>query len=76
MSDFTLEFTEQDDISLTVDASPSVELCLGAETGTRDYNALTNKPSIESVVLVGNKTFKQLGLEPITPQEIDKIIFG
>ena len=30
--------------------------------GTTSYNELTNKPSIEGVTLVGNKTFPQLGI--------------
>ena len=33
-----------------------------AEGGTSDYNRLRNKPSIEGVTLVGNKSFEQLGL--------------
>ena len=32
------------------------------ETGTTDYNDLTNKPSINGVELVGNKTIKELGI--------------
>lgn len=43
---------------------------------TRDYDRLENKPQIEGVTLQGNKTFPELGLEEITPQEIDEIIFG
>ena len=31
-------------------------------SGTTNYNALLNKPSINGVVLTGNKTLKQLGL--------------
>ena len=39
------------------------------EAGTSDdYNDLRNKPSIEDVVLVGNKTFPQLGIF-IEPEE-------
>lgn len=44
--------------------------------GADDYDALRNKPSIEGVTLQGDRTFEQLGLEPMTPQDIDKIIYG
>lgn len=33
-------------------------------TGTSDYSSLTNKPSINSVTLSGNKTSSDLGLQP------------
>ena len=42
--------------------------------GTNDYNDLINKPSIEGVELVGDKTLEVLGVEALTPQEIDAII--
>jgi len=42
--------------------------------GTNDYNDLINKPSIEGVELVGDKTLEELGVEALTPQEIDAII--
>lgn len=44
--------------------------------GTNDYNALVNKPQIEGVTLKGNRTFRQLGLESMTEQDIDNILFG
>lgn len=47
--------------------------------GTRNYNALTNKPSINDVVLIGNKTFEDLGDMPLTNLEIKEMfdrIFG
>ena len=42
--------------------------------GTNDYNDLANKPSIEGVELIGDKTLQELGVEALTPQEIDAII--
>lgn len=42
---------------------------------TDDYEKLYNKPSIEDVTLVGNKTFKQLGLEAATVQEVEEILY-
>lgn len=48
-----------------------IELSTG---GTNDYNDLVNKPSIEGVELIGDKTLEELGVEALTPQEIDAII--
>lgn len=42
--------------------------------GTNDYNDLVNKPSIEGIELIGDKTLEELGVEALTPQEIDAII--
>lgn len=39
----------------------------------RDYDDLTNKPSINEVELVGNKTFEELGDSPLTNSEIHAI---
>lgn len=38
-----------------------------------DYNPLRNHPHIESNELIGDKTFIELGLLPISDQEIDDI---
>lgn len=35
-----------------------------------DYNNLKNKPSIEGVPLENDKTFEELGLTPISAQEL------
>ena len=39
--------------------------------GTTNYNDLTNKPRIESVELIGNKTLDEIGIRTITENEID-----
>lgn len=41
-----------------------------------DYEALKNKPSIEGHVLVGDSLLHEIGVGDITPQDIDRIIFG
>lgn len=46
----------------------------GLGYGTRDYNKLLNKPQIESVELVGNKTFSDLGLETLDAIDILSIL--
>ena len=46
----------------------------------RDYESLVNKPSINDVTLVGNKTGNQLSLintdDILTEQDIDRIVYG
>ena len=39
-----------------------------------DYEDLSNKPSIEDVVLMGNKSFSDLGLEALTNEEIEALL--
>lgn len=41
---------------------------------TSDYELLQNKPQIESVELIGNKTFNDLGLSNISNMRIEQII--
>ena len=36
----------------------------------KNYNELSNKPSIEQVELIGNKSFSDLGLETMSNMEI------
>ena len=43
--------------------------------GASDYERLKNKPQIESVELIGNKSFEELGLEPITSDELIDILY-
>ena len=40
------------------------------------YNAMMDKPSIQGNTLEGDKSFRDLGLDEITPADIDDIIFG
>ena len=42
--------------------------------GARDYNLLSNKPSIEDVTLVGNKSMSDFGDRHISNLEIQEII--
>lgn len=39
-----------------------------------EYQKLTNKPSINGVELIGNKTFEDLGLSPLSNEEIENIL--
>ena len=51
----------------------SIDL-LNDSGGTYDYNALINKPSINGVELINDKTFEQLGREDIKNIRIKEII--
>ena len=42
--------------------------------GTNDYNDLVNKPSINGVELVGDKTTEELDILPLTNAEIDEFM--
>lgn len=42
----------------------------GGGEGNKDYNKLDNLPSIEDVILKGNKTFAELGLLPMPDEEV------
>lgn len=48
--------------------------------GTGDYNALSNKPKINGVVVAGEKVGSDYRLQDkmgeVTPQDIDEIIYG
>lgn len=37
------------------------------------YPPLTNKPSINDVILIGNKTFEELGVQTMTNAEIKEV---
>ena len=75
------------DISLkdTIDGDASLQGVQDGQSGTVynygtvndvDYEKhVYNRPSIESVELIGNKTFKQLGLETATVQEVEAILY-
>lgn len=45
----------------------------GGGGGTTNYEYLLNKPKINNVELVNNKTFKDLGINEITNTELEKI---
>lgn len=49
---------------------PSEIRKIQVDTGSKDYEELINKPSIESVELIGNKNFEDLGLEECSNDDI------
>lgn len=42
--------------------------------GTKNYKELYNKPSIEGVTLINDKSFEDLGAKSLTNLEIEKLI--
>lgn len=42
--------------------------------GTSNYEELNNKPTINNYELVGDLTFEELGLVPITSGELEAIL--
>lgn len=45
-----------------------------AGSGTSNYESLRKKPSIETVTLIGDKTFEELGLSPISVDDLLDIL--
>lgn len=48
----------------------------GLIPAVKDYEKLMNLPRIEGNVLIGDKTFMQLGLGEITPSDIDDMMIN
>lgn len=52
-----------------------VPLKIGAQVqAVDDYNRLRNKPQIEGVELIGNKTFADLHLAALSNTEIERLL--
>ena len=69
------------DTGATVDSAIVGQAIVGGGSGgdvipgfNITYNTLTNKPSINNVILVGNKSFEDLGLYPLTQFQMEKVI--
>lgn len=65
-----------DDKHISGNLSPKVRTLNGNlnPSGNRDYNSLVNKPAINNVELIGDKSFPDLGLRNITSGEILDIL--
>lgn len=61
--------TENENVEVEIEGSDTVS------TGTtKDYEKLHNKPQIEGVELVENRTFEELGLSKISNTQIDELL--
>lgn len=63
--------TEYEYVNLQGEQGPRGERGL---PGTTDYNNLKDKPCIESIELVGNKSFEELGITSINNDEISNLL--
>ena len=54
-------------------AKVPVARIMAAPFSVVDYAHIVNKPSIEGVELVGNKTFAELGYNLVTDEQIDAL---
>ncbi len=60
-----------------VDINQVIDLEMNEVTetgGTKNYNDLNNKPKIEGVELIGDKTFEELNLSSLTNTEIEDLL--
>lgn len=60
--------------SLNADASMSGNLKMADRVIEKDYEKLVNKPSINGVELIKDKSFEELGCTPMKNSEILEII--
>lgn len=77
----SLDIAKNKNISLGLPQSTGIDLSVGSGSGgTSNYEMLNNKPRINGVELVGNKSSEdilvQALMSEVTPQDIDKIIYG
>ena len=65
-----------DDTHISGNLSPKSRTLQGglSSGGTKDYNHLSNKPKVNGVELVGDKSFPDLGMRRITGGEILDIL--
>lgn len=70
------EVTQEDITSVigTEETPYATGITIGGGGGTSDYEDLLNKPQIEGVVLLGDKSFSDLTLDRITNIEIDNLV--
>lgn len=70
------ELSPLSSVSGEIIRSPNIngDITWGNGLGTRDYNKLINKPQIEEVELIGNKTFEELGLYNMDATDILSIL--
>ena len=65
MEIFDIEMVDEDVMTLELLPDVSYE---------NDYNKMVNQPSVNGVVLKGNKTFEQLGRNKMTNRAIQDIV--
>ena len=71
-----LAVAENDAVTLGLDSGDNAALNVGSTTvvSVNDYNDLRNKPSIEGVELIGDKSFEELNLQRLTNTELENML--
>lgn len=78
--EIVMSFDTDEDIEMNIDSDDDILLKMEDSGTGGEYPPLLNKPKINNVTLLGNKTGEELHLQDemdeITFQDIDNIIFG
>lgn len=76
MDNFTIELLDEDvlDIQMATNDTFTIDLVAGGYMYEKDYEKLINKPTINGVELVGDKSFEELGRDDIKNKRIKEII--
>ena len=71
-----LTVAEPDAVTLGLDSGDNAALNVGSTTvvSVNDYEELRNKPRIEGVELIGDKTFEELNLQSLTNSELENML--
>lgn len=74
---FGAKFSEGESMAATFSEDATMGATFGEiqRVSTSNYEELSNKPSIENVVLIGNKTINQIGVGTATISEIESILY-
>lgn len=74
-----MDFIQQNPLEMTLNTKDTLDLEFDSSSGTNNYNSLSNKPQINGVTLVGNKTSKDIKVQDemdvLSVQEIEKILY-
>ena len=67
------------EVDISTEKTKEIKLGIDKRSGNSSYRPLTNKPSINKVILIDDKTSEDLGLqdkmEAMSIQEIEKILY-
>lgn len=79
-NEINVDFIKKNEITATIETMESFGVDIDKDAqAPRSYPALPEKPRINDVVLINNKTSKDLGLqdemEALTVQEIERILY-
>ena len=80
-NDIYIEIGSKPKVNLTLDNNEPINIDIDTSTSVvPPYDVLPNKPQINNVTLIGNKTSRQLGLQDeldmADEHDIDEILYG